>query len=135
MKSDSLLTKQAWGMIFGLSVQFILGMVANLYATFPKSGTQDQYWQAAWKNGFVGAHIVLGTIIFLNTIFLVFRATKAKSSVWLAPTWIGLVGVVIASSAGSQFVATQVVVYSLLMSVGFIIAFLSYAWGLFRSKA
>ena len=134
MARDTSLHKQAWGMLIGLTVQYILGMQASLFVKFPDSGTQGQYWEFAWHHVPVALHIALGIILSINTIVLVVRAVMGKSVVWIAPVWLGLVGVFLAAFSGSQFITTQLNSYSLVMSLGFLLAFFAYGWGLYRSR-
>ena len=42
------LRSQGLGMLFALTVQYILGMIANLFVQFPDTTVEGQLWEFAW---------------------------------------------------------------------------------------
>lgn len=128
------LKKQALGMIVGLSVQYLLGIAISMFVKFPGSGSEAQMWEAAKSQPLFWAHMLLGTLLFLNAAFISFRTFKMKDKVWKKAAGVGILAILAASFAGSSFVSSQNDAYSLLMATAFIIALLSYFWGLYYSK-
>lgn len=114
--------------IVGLLVlQFLLGMLANLYATIPKQKAYEVFHQF----GFVTFHALNGTVLLvLGIVFLV----KSRKSPTMKPALGGLINMVLAYACGELFVFTQRGIFSFLMALGFIGALLSYARVAFSSQ-
>jgi len=121
-------------LIASLVVQYALGMYVNLFVPFPEAGTEGQLWEFAWSQPALATHIVLAILIFIGAVVLCIRAYLSRDSAWILPSFIGLLGVLIAGADGAQFIPTQSDLFSYLMALGFLIAALSYAWGLYRAK-
>ena len=128
------LRSQGLGMLFALTVQYILGMIANLFVQFPDTTVEGQLWEFAWTQISLALHIILGMLLLVSAIVMLIRALNDKDRVWTIAGSIGLTGILVASYAGVRFIPTQDGPYSLLMSIAFIIALLAYVWGLFKSK-
>jgi hypothetical protein len=113
------------GVIFGLLIlQFILGMLANLYATIPRSKPYDVFHQF----GFITFHALNATVLVILAIILVF---KLRGQAPFKSAMGGLVSLVLAYIFGELFVFTQHSIYSLFMALAFIGALLGYARILF----
>ena len=107
--------------IFGLLVfQFILGMLANLYAKIPTHKPYEVFQQF----GFIAFHAVNATLLVVLGIILTIKS-RGQSDFKLAAT--GLANMVIAYVFGELFVFTQQDIFSLLMALSFIGALMSYA--------
>jgi hypothetical protein len=128
------LRSQGLGMLFSLTLQYILGMVSNLYVQFPNTTVEGQLWEFAWTQVSEAAHIILGLLLFIASLVLLIRAVSSKQRTWTIAGSIGLAGILVAIYGGVRFIPTQNAPYSLLMSIAFIIAMLAYVWGLFKSK-
>ena len=124
------LRMQATGMLVGLSLQYILGMITNLFVKFPETGTASDFWGFVWRQGLIIAHIVIGTGLLFGAIGLVIRSVRGHQRGWIMSSGIGLVMVVLAYIGGVTFVPTQADGFSLLMALATLAAFLAYAWGL-----
>lgn len=126
------LRQQGLGLIIGLSLQFILGIITNLYIKFPDTSNRNDLWHTIWSNVASAAHAVLGILLVLGSLTLLVRSLRKSDSTWKIASVIGFVGILVAGFSGSQFVSTQNDAYSLAMALGFIVAVIAYAWGLFK---
>jgi hypothetical protein len=109
-----------------LTLQFILGMLANLYVTIPKVAPYD-----VWHHlGPVVFHSVNALILIILSVIFLIRAIKEKNSVIIGS--ISVICISLATYSGVTFVLTgQMDIYSLIMSMGFIVVLLLYAWKAF----
>ena len=133
-KTQNGLRKNAIFMIAFLIIQYILGMVANLFVQFPNTTDPGLLWEFARSQFTTGAHIVIGTLLLLGAIVFVIRAVRAKVGGWIASSVVGLVAIVTALYGGVTFVSLQVDAYSLVMALATIVAFLAYGWGLYADR-
>ncbi len=129
------LSRQARGLTLGLVLQYILGIIANLYAKFPDTTNRGDLWHAAWSNGIVAAHIILGLLMTLSSLIFLVRALRRNDKTWRWVAIIGFIAIWAAAFGGSQFVATQNDAYSLLMALGFLVAIVVYGWSAFGLKS
>jgi len=125
-----MLKKLGRWMIGILVVQYVLGMTSNLFVNFPDSGGPGIMWKFAWKQIPVALHILVGISLLIFSIAILVIAIKKKAKTWIITGTVGLISILIAGFSGAQFVSTQNNVYSYLMSIFFIIAFVSYGWGM-----
>ena len=121
-------------MLVFLSVQFILGIINNLFVDFPQNSTDGENWIFAWQILPVILHIVLGIGLLVGSFMMFVTAMKNKSGKWLLPTTLSLMSVLGAGIFGALFVVSQNDIYSLSMAVLFITSVLSYSWGIYRSN-
>ncbi len=117
-------------MIVLLGAQYILGMLSNLFVQFPETGTETQMFEFARTQLPEIAHILLGLVLFVLAVILWIRAIRARSRLWTVAGGIGLVAILTAVVSGARFIPTQNDLYSLVMSLAFIVALLAYVWGL-----
>ena len=103
-------------------------MTSNLFVNFPDSGGPATMWEFAWRQIPVALHIIVGTLLFVFSIVILVIAIKQKAKKWIASGTVGLVSIFIAGYSGAQFVSTQSAIFSYIMSIFFIIAFVSYAF-------
>ncbi len=113
-----------------LIVQFILGMLNNLYVTIPKAKSYNVYHYL----GPVSIHTANALFLLIFSIFYVINAHKLKNNQRLGE--IGVFSIVVATIGGLIFVNSggQNDVYSLVMALGFISAFLIYAYTTFAGS-
>lgn len=121
-------------MIGLLVVEYILGMINNLYVTFPEAGTEAQMWEFAWRQFSTAFHIGLGALLLLAGLFIFLRAMRSGNRSWTLVSGIGFLAIFIAGYSGARFIPAQQASYSLSMAVAFLIALLSYVWGLLDSQ-
>jgi hypothetical protein len=132
--TQRLLRSQGLSMILALAVQYILGMVTNLFVQFPDTIVEGQLWEFAWTQVSEAAHIILGLGLFIGGLMLLIRSVSYKNRTWTVAASIGLAGILTAIYSGVRFIPTQNDPYSLVMSIAFIVALLAYGWGVYVSK-
>jgi hypothetical protein len=110
--------------------QFLLGMDANLFFTFPETGSR---WAAA-STGLVGLHVILGTLLLVVGLVVLVLALRRKLGRWIVSAVLGLVGIAAAWWFGSSFVTADSDAASFLMSCGFALSLLAYGWGLWAGE-
>jgi hypothetical protein len=121
-------------MIFALAVQYILGMITNLFVQFPDTTVEGQLWGFAWTQVSEAAHIILGLLLFVGGLVLLIRSISSKNRTWTVAASTGLAGILVAIYGGVMFIPTQNDPYSLVMSIAFIVSLLAYGWGVYVSK-
>jgi hypothetical protein len=134
MKKDASLKKQGIFMLIVLVLQYILGMTANLFVTFPQTKNEAALWEFAWSQLPIAAHIIVGSLLLIGGITLFVSSIVHKNKNWIVASTIGALALIFAGYSGSRFIPTQIDAYSFTMSLGFIIAFVSYAWGVYVSN-
>jgi heme A synthase len=132
--TDKGLKKQAFGLITGLSLQYLLGMYTNLFVQFPEHGNPGQYWEFAWKQLPVALHILLALGLLIGAIGLLIRSIKQKNKKWIITAAVGAITILAAGLSGARFIPSQEDILSFSMAVAFIIAILSYCWGIYTSS-
>jgi hypothetical protein len=115
-------SKKLAGTILGLLIlQFLLGMLANLYAEIPANNPEEVFRQF----GYIMFHVLNGVLlVILGAVFL-YQALKRHA--FKREAIGGLVALVVAFACGEVFVFTQNDIWSLLMALAFIGALMSYA--------
>lgn len=134
MKSNNGLRIQGFYMLGFLAVQFVLGMVTNMYVQFPDTNRPDLLWATARSQAPTFAHIILGILLMVGAIIFVIRATSQHNRVWAISSWVGLISILAAIYGGVTFTTTQIDSYSMVMALGFIASVLAYSWGLYANK-
>ena len=127
-------TPHTLGLIGALILQFLLGMFTALFVTFPEGASEKQVWKFAGQNIPIVFHMLLGILILLGAIALVVRAIIMKDKNWIWTSIIGLFGVLVADVTGLLFVSQQNDMYSYTMAVAFIVALVSYFWGIYKAR-
>lgn len=102
-----------------LVVQFILGMLANLYATIPTKKPYEVFHQL----GFINLHAINGVLLLVLGSVL---AVKLRRQPGFRQAAGGLGGLVVAFACGELFVFTQQDLFSLLMALAFLGSLFSY---------
>ena len=127
------LRKHSFGMIVALAVQYLLGIVTNLFVTFPDSSNDKELWEFARTQIPLVLHIVVGFLLLFGSMALFIRSNKYKYRTWQISSGINLIAVLAAFIMGVKFIPSQSDTYSFLMAVGFIVAVLSLGWGIYSS--
>ena len=106
------------GVVAMLVIQFILGIIYNLYGTAPTAKKSV----GLFSSPDLALHVILGILLFVTAVFLLIRAigTRHGPSIWLSA--IGLVFIVGAGFSGLGFAGNGAAGASLGMSIGFAIA-------------
>lgn len=112
-----------------LILQFILGMLSNMYGSVPK----DKPYMVFHSLGYIffhGWNAVL--LIVLGVIFLV-KSVRHKQ--YVSEAIIGFAGLAAAYAGGIAFVLTQRDPFSLVMALGFLAAFANYLTVAVKTRA
>jgi len=126
-------------LLSGLAIQFILGMVLNLFVKIPDThpGTSgnnyfvriaDSYgWGLAAAGGLVlMLHIIVGTGLLIGSFVLVIQALRSKYRPWILITVVGAIGILGAMFNGLSFLSYNRNLSSLIMAIGYLLATVSY---------
>lgn len=123
-----------------LLLQFILGIYTNLYISIPSrsNGVSFAMGQMTGSMGSYGPifmlHMILGPILVIISLITFVLALTYKNKTEIIFLSIGLVSILVAGFAGMVFfMGGGHNIYSLIMALGFIIAFSAYfsnlVWG------
>lgn len=119
------------GAVFMLVIQFILGIIFNLYGTMPESGHSF----GMFSNGWLILHEIMGVLLVLAAISLVVRALRSGSGFAKATSVAGLLAIIVAFGAGVGFTRSSDSGSSLGMSLAFAVALVCYVLNLVRLPA
>jgi heme A synthase len=110
------------GVVAMLIIQFILGMIYNLYGTAPTSKNPI----GLFSSPVIALHVILGILLFIAAVALLVRAVQArhKLSIWMSA--VGLVSIIGAGFAGLGFTGSGADSASLGMSLAFALALACY---------
>ena len=126
-----------------LAIEFLIGMVVNLFITIPAShpGTNaPEYFSGvargvAWALGhgdvWLRLHAIDGLLLFLDALVLIWFAILLRQRAWIITTIVGLFGIMAAGFNGASFLNYGHNFSSLLMSIGFLTAVIAYAVGVY----
>jgi heme A synthase len=110
------------GVISTLIIQFILGMIDNLYGTAPAPGKPV----GLFSDGWLALHFIVGILLLLTAIVLVIRAVQASHRLVLWTSVIGLLAIIAAIGSGISFTRDGANGASLGMSIAFAVALACY---------
>ncbi|SRR5258708_34827383 len=122
-------------LIFVLVIEYLLGMMTNLFVHFPDSASETQLWEFSKRQLPVILHILVGLSLLIGSLTLALRSFRQKDNSIKIATIIGLVSIFLAGFAGSRFVSTQNGNYSFVMSFTFATALLSYIWAIYKTSS
>ena len=110
------------GAVVMLIIQFIVGIVYNLYGTAPTSTKSI----GLFSSPAIALHVILGIVLGLAAIGQLVRAigTRHKLSIWMSA--LGLVSIIGAGFAGLGFAGSGAASASLGMSLAFATALACY---------
>jgi hypothetical protein len=129
-----------------LAVQFLIGMVVNLFVTVPATHpgaqapnyfvgvAQGVAWALASSTWSLKLHAVVGLLLFLAALALIGLAIVARRRAWIVAAVLGLLGIMAAGFNGASFMNYGENFSSLLMSVGFLVAVCAYAIGCYVTR-
>jgi hypothetical protein len=133
-KSRNALRAQAFVTIGLLIIQFILGMLTNLFVHFPDTTQVESLWEYARSQLPAMAHIIAALLLLASGVVFMVRAARQPDCIWLVSAIAGLTGIVVAFFGGVMFISFQQEGYSLTMALGFMIAFVAYGWGCYATN-
>jgi hypothetical protein len=141
--SDKALRFLAFVGLLLLLVEFLFGMLVNLFVALPSpqpwttSSTSGNMQQGlAWSleqtsMPMLLLHVVLGLLLVLIALALLVLSLIARQGTWVAVSLLAAAGMVIATLSGASFVESGVAASSLAMTLGFLLALIAYALGLY----
>jgi hypothetical protein len=105
-----------------LILEFILGIIYNLYGTAPTSKKSI----GLFSSPVIALHVILGILLFIAAVAQLVRAigTRHRLTIWMSV--IGLVGILGAGFAGSGFANSGAAGASLGMSLAFAVSLAAY---------
>ena len=124
-----------------LGLQFLLGMLANLFVTVPDAhpGRNAPEYFSGVAQGVIWAlgsavealrlHVILGLLLFLAALWLLALAIAARRRGRIVVAAVGLVGITAAGFNGASFMNYGHDFSSLLMALGFLLAAVAYVIG------
>ena len=124
-----------------LAVQFLIGMVVNLYVQIPSvhpgADASDYFVGVVQGIGWVlehgtlalWIHTTVGLLLVLASFILLGLAIVSRQRVWILISVLGLLGIVGAGFNGASFLNYGHDFSSLIMSSGFLLAVISYIVG------
>ena len=117
------LRRSSLGAVVMLIVQFILGMIYNLYGTVPTSAKPV----GLFSSPDLALHVILGFLLLIAAIGQLVQAIRVRHnlSIWLSA--LGLVSILGAGLAGLGFTGSGAAGASLGMSLAFAVALACYA--------
>ncbi len=119
------------GLVFMLIVQFILGMVYNLYGTAPTSKKPI----GLFSNGWLIVHEIMAVLLVVAAIQLLVVAMGSGSGLAKVTSWVGLIGIIAAIGAGVGFTRNGAAGGSLGMAIAFAVSLACYVINLTRLRA
>jgi len=133
---------QSLGLLSMLAIQFILGMILDLFVELPKqhAGTTGGFFSRA-LHGFIWAlssgggivltlHVLVAIGLLLGSIGLIIRSAVLGSKFWLSISIAGALGIFTALTNGLAFIGYSNDVNSFVMAIGFIVTTVAYTTGL-----
>ena len=133
-------------MLVLLIIEFITGEITNLFVQIPLThpGTASSsspgfvpglIWSLT-QSGLLAlrVHGALGLLLLLLSLLLLGLAIARRLLAWVITSLIGVVGIMLAALTGMGFVNTGQATSSLLMALGFLLALIAYALGLFVTR-
>jgi hypothetical protein len=130
-----------------LAAQFLIGMLVNFFIVIPDQhpgANAPEYFGGVisgvgWALGYnaweLQLHVVVGILLGLASVGLLIFAIALRARAWIIAATLGFIGVVGAGFNGASFMNYGHDFSSLLMSIGFLLALISYAIGLYYTKS
>lgn len=124
-----------------LGLQFLLGMLANLFVTVPTahpgahageyfSGVaQDVVWALGNAVAALRLHVIVGLLLFLAALWLLVLAIAARRRGRIVVASVGLFAIWAAGMNGASFMNYYEDFSSLIMALGFLVATVAYVIG------
>ena len=110
------------GLVTMLIIQFILGIVYNLYGTAPTSTKSI----GLFSSPVLALHVVLAILLVIAAVMQLIRAIGARHRLTIWMSAIGLLGILAAGFAGLGFTGSGAAGASLGMSLAFAVSLAAY---------
>jgi len=113
----------SFGLVAMLILQFVLGMIYNLYGTAPTSSKSV----GMFSSPVLALHVILFFLLVIAAVMQLIRAVGSRHRLAMALSAVGLIGILGAGFAGIAFIGNGAAGSSLGMSLLFAVALASYA--------
>ncbi len=130
-------------LLLALCLQFLLGMLTNLYvqvpAAHPGSNAANYFvgvaqgvgWGLTQAALFLQLHVIVGLLLFLGSLWLLWRAIALRDRAWIIIATLGVLGIIGAGFNGASFMNYGHDFSSLIMSLAFLFSLVAYLVGLY----
>ncbi|WP_067929191.1 hypothetical protein [Alicyclobacillus shizuokensis] len=137
-------------MLVLLFIQYVVGMVTNLFVQIPDSlssqyksgGAFYRYWWLslqwilAHSSIFLRLHVIVGILLVIGSVLVAGMSIVMKSRVWIIFSILGSIFTIGAGVNGMFFVSFgQHDINSLIMAIAFLAAFVCYASGYYVGQS
>ena len=112
----------SFGAVTMLIIQFILGIVYNLYGTAP-TATKSV---GLFSSPVLALHVIMSLLLLIAAVMLLVRAIGARHRLTIWMSAVGLIGIVAAGGAGIAFAGNGAAGSSLGMSIAFAVSLACY---------
>lgn len=135
-KQSGSLRRRVDVMVFFLILEYILGMVVNLFGEAPDETGKMQ--EPLWATLVFVTHGILGIILLIWAIFLFVSAGKLENKGWKGLAMWGMLSIIISAMGGIAVVGLRegnpAEISSLIMALGFLLSFIFYGRLLFTLR-
>jgi hypothetical protein len=105
-----------------LIIQFILGMIYNIYGTAPTATKSVGMFSSVT----LSLHVILGILLVITAIMQIIRTMQLHHQLAVILSWVGLVAIIGAWGAGEAFIQKGANGASLGMALAFAVAVACY---------
>ncbi len=112
----------SFGAVTMLIIEFILGIIYNLYGTAPTATKSI----GLFSSPVLALHVVVGILLFIAAVMLLVRAIGTRHRLTISLSVLGLVGIVAAGFAGLGFTSKGAAGASPGMALAFAVSLASY---------
>ena len=117
------LRMSSFGLVTMLILQFVLGMIYNLYGTAPTSSKSV----GMFSSPVLALHVILFFLLVIASVMQLIRAAGTRHGLTVSLSAVGLIGIVAAGFAGIGFIGNGAAGASLGMSLAFAVSLACYA--------
>jgi hypothetical protein len=112
----------SFGAVTMLIIEFVLGMIYNLYGTAPTATKSI----GLFSSPVLALHVIVGILLFIAAVMLLVRAIGTRHRLTIGLSALGLVGIVAAGFAGLGFTSKGAAGASLGMALAFAVSLACY---------
>jgi len=112
----------SFGAVTMLIIQFILGIVYNLYGTAPTAAKSV----GLFSSPVLALHVIMSLLLLIAAVMLLVRAIGARHRLTITLSAVGLLGIVAAGFSGLAFAGSGAAGSSLGMAIAFAVSLACY---------
>jgi hypothetical protein len=110
------------GVVTMLIIQFVLGMIYNIYGTMPTATKSVGMFSSVT----LSLHVIMGILLVITAIMQIVRSMQLHHRPATILSWVGLVAIIAAWGTGEAFIQKGANGASLGMSLAFAVALACY---------